>query len=235
MAATHDSSVRHALRVGPLATELDLLRLASAGIGVVELFDVHGHLRVRPTRAGASARHSALREVGSLRSGVRLHAHVVGAGVEVRLDASRDGRLVAPHHDVVDQAVAAPVGEVLLGEAEPAPVVHVVAGSCRYTERPSRAMARARAASVSSTTCCSGSSSGPSPKDLACARRVLRRDQVRVGTGRHGREPAPASWARARRAPDGRRARSATRHRAGRGSAGDLRAACRTRPGGSGR
>ena len=57
------------------------------------------------------------REVGPLACGVRLDAHVVGAGVEVRLDASGDGRLVAPRHHVVDEPVAAPVGEVLLGNS----------------------------------------------------------------------------------------------------------------------
>ena len=44
---------------------------------------------------------------------------MVGTGVEVGLHAGHDGGLVAPHHHVVDEAVAAAVGEVVLGETEP--------------------------------------------------------------------------------------------------------------------
>jgi hypothetical protein len=57
------------------------------------------------------------RQVGPLARGAHLDAHVVGAGVEVRLDASGDGLLVAPGHHGIDEPVAAPVGEFLLDEA----------------------------------------------------------------------------------------------------------------------
>ena len=41
---------------------------------------------------------------------------MVGAGVELRLHPGRDGGLVAPCHHVVDEPVAAAVGEVVLAE-----------------------------------------------------------------------------------------------------------------------
>ena len=55
-----------------------------------------------------------------------LHAHVVGAGVEVGLHAGDDGVLVAPRHDGVDELVAAAVAEVVVAPAEAAQVVRVV-------------------------------------------------------------------------------------------------------------
>ena len=51
---------------------------------------------------------------------------MVGAGVAMLLHAGRDGRLVAPHDEGVDQAVAAAVGEVVVGEALALPVVRIV-------------------------------------------------------------------------------------------------------------
>ena len=51
---------------------------------------------------------------------------MVGAGVELRLHPGRDGGLVAPRHHVVDEPVAAAVGEVVLAETGAAPVAHVV-------------------------------------------------------------------------------------------------------------
>jgi hypothetical protein len=51
---------------------------------------------------------------------------VIGARVEVGLDAVADHLLVAPRHDRIDEPVAAAVLEVGVGEAEPREVVAVV-------------------------------------------------------------------------------------------------------------
>src|SRR5262249_46773403 len=56
----------------------------------------------------------------------RLDAHVVGAGVPMRLHARADRGFVAPGDVGVDKAVGAAAGEIIVGEAEPAPVVHVI-------------------------------------------------------------------------------------------------------------
>ena len=51
---------------------------------------------------------------------------MVGAGVAMLLDTSRDRRLVAPDDERVDEAIAAAAGDVVVGEALPLPVVGVV-------------------------------------------------------------------------------------------------------------
>ena len=125
----------------------------------------HDAARHAGTR-GASARHSARgKAIGSAVSD--LDADVVGAGVEVRLHTGRDGGLVAPRDEGINEAVAAAVGEIVLAEAEPQPVVHVVR-QLRGSARDARGRcARARAASVSSTTRCSGASSASRAERLA--------------------------------------------------------------------
>ena len=116
----------HAVGIGPLAAELDLLRLAPAGIGVVELFDVHGHLRVSPTRAGASARHSA-RGKSVCSAPVYAWTHTWSAPASKWACTRATIVASSPHTTTWSiEAVAAAVGEVVLGEPEPPPVVHVV-------------------------------------------------------------------------------------------------------------
>src|SRR5580692_6433867 len=69
------------------------------------------HLLVRPTRAvGAD----------------RLDADMVGAGVPMFLDALTDRRLVAPGDIGVDEAVRATAAEIVIANAETAPVVAVI-------------------------------------------------------------------------------------------------------------
>src|SRR3954468_11309232 len=58
--------------------------------------------------------------------GQYLDADVIGAGVAVLLDPRRDRCLVSPHDEGVDETVAAAVGDVVVGEALPLPVVDIV-------------------------------------------------------------------------------------------------------------
>src|ERR1700734_3830176 len=55
-----------------------------------------------------------------------LHADMVSASLDVGAEFPGDGVQVAPEHEVVDEAVAAAVGDVVLGVAQPAELRDVV-------------------------------------------------------------------------------------------------------------
>ena len=65
------------------------------------------------TNAGASARHCSSGSCWIPRGVDHLHAHMVGAGVEVLLHPPRDRRFVTPRDDAVDEPVAPAVGRSL--------------------------------------------------------------------------------------------------------------------------
>ena len=113
--------------------------------------------------------------VGIGRAGQDLDADVVGARVEVGPDPVRRG-LLAGGDERVDQAVAAAVGQVFVGEAEPAQVrpvvrglpdvrVHVLPGDRRCRVEHHRLLDGEVLAR---------------PEPFPGRRRVLRRDEVRV-------------------------------------------------------
>ena len=107
--------------------------------------------------------------------GQHLDAYVIGAGVAMFGDTLRDRAFVAPRDDRVDEAVASAVGEVVVGEAEPTPVVPVV-GKRRGRWRARRARrCRASSASVLSTTDCSTARILSAPMTRARRRGVLGR------------------------------------------------------------
>ena len=110
-----------------------------------------------------------------------LDTDAVGAGVEVILDPSGDGLLVAPGDQAVDEPVGAAVRQVVLGEADPAKVVGVV--------RQGQIVVQEVAADSPGFASVSGQRHGllgeelpGRPEDVACHRGVLRGHVVRVGT-----------------------------------------------------
>src|SRR5580658_7428162 len=56
----------------------------------------------------------------------RLEAHVIGAGLQMRLQAAADRRRIAPEHHLVDETIRPAVCEIGFGEAYAQPVVSIV-------------------------------------------------------------------------------------------------------------
>src|SRR5215470_18712264 len=69
----------------------------------------------------APARHGGLARIDA----DHLYRHMIGAGLDISVELLDDGVQVAPEHEVVDEPVAAAVGDVLLRVAQPAELRNV--------------------------------------------------------------------------------------------------------------
>ena len=145
---------------------------------------------------------------------------MVGSRVEVAGELPGDLGRAAVGDQRVDQCIAAATAEVILTPAQPAQVAGVVDQAEIRARTLARPRARARPGSVSSTTLCSGASSGPGPSTARASAGVLGRDEIRDGARRRGPWPGRAPSGPGRPAPGGRagRPRPRAHPRSGRAS-----------------
>src|SRR5262249_24115833 len=81
----------------------------------------HGVLGQERVAEHAPARHGGLARIDA----DHLYRHMIGAGLDISVELLDDGVQVAPEHEVVDEPVAAAVGDVLLRVAQPAELRNV--------------------------------------------------------------------------------------------------------------
>src|SRR5271155_1100963 len=77
----------------------------------------------------------------------RLDADMVGAGAPMLLEPGADLTFIAPRHILIDKAIGAAAGEIIVAKAEPAPIVEVVVEPQVVGERLAAQRARLRRAS----------------------------------------------------------------------------------------